>query len=396
MLKSLSLMFLFSVASIARAEYFIATYGTHKFDPKQPARIMVAGEGQELKLLFQEVAKAKAEKFVELNPEEQIIFITAEEPEMGNEGALKRWGFKIVEKNKATLDGKELIERLVDYKKIMSLDIFSHSSAQYGIHFKSRSHRLNINTKGLEVLKKNFTQDAYAFLHGCNSGFNLAPFLSKVWGIPVAGSLTSSNFQRLHSDGHFYLEDEGSAPNKDWSRNNALSFNKEVPCKDGYCLRLKPDNTAYVGFWGAYREGGLPFYKWFCVNNSEEQCFRVMARNLLSQTSIVNLKPDSNESIYKKAVVDYLCPISGQKDLRRECEEALEQALVTKDYTYNPFTRPQVECNFKKCDVEVTCDKILITNVPKPGTCHLTNNAKAATTLVREYESYLKAYQLLK
>lgn len=357
---------------------------------------MVAGSGDDLKLLFQEVAKAKAQKYSELNSAEQIVLITAKEEEMSNENALKRWGFIIHESNKATMDGKDFIAETSKFKKILSLDIFSHSSAQFGIHLVSRTNRLNINTRGLETLKKNFLPGAFVYLHGCNSGFNLAPHLSKVWGVPVAGSLTSTNFQRLHTDGNFYLEEEGYAPSKDWSEKNALSFDQTVDCKDGYCLRLKPDNTAYYGFWGSYREGGLPFYKWFCVNNTTEQCRQVMATTMLYQTSIVNLKKNSSSADYKKAVIDYLCPVSSKKDLRRECEEQLDLALSTKDYTYNPFSKPQVECNFKSCRATVECDKVLFTGLPKPGTCRLNNPDTKATTLVREYIDYMEAYSLLK
>ncbi len=356
---------------------------------------MVAGTGDELKLLFQEVAKGKAQKYLELNPEEQIVLIAAKEKDMDNERALKRWGFNINEIKNETMDGQDLLSELARFKKILSLDIFSHSSAQFGIHLVSRTNRLNVNTKGLETIKKNFLPAAFVYLHGCNTGFNLAPYLSKIWGVPVAGSLTSTNFQRLHTDGNFYLEEEGYAPSKDWSEQNAQSFNQPFNCKDGLCKRLKPDNTPYSGFWGYYGEGGLPFYKWFCVNNSDVDCQRVMAQNLLSQVSVVNLVKTSTIEVYKKAVVDFLCPVSSKKDLRRECEEQLEQALVTKDFTYNPFSRALIECNFKGCNATVECGKVFLTGLPKPGTCKVNNPVKKATTLVREYQTYLQAFNYL-
>ena len=396
MSKVLALMFCLFLSAGANAEYFITSYGDQKIDSKKPTRVIVAAAGDDLKLLFQEVAKAKAEKYKEINKDEQIVMIAVKEEEMGNEGALKKWGFTIHETSKKTMDGDDLLSELKKFPKILSLDIFSHSSAQFGIHINSRTHRFNQKTSGIESLKANFLKGAYVILHGCNSGFVLAPALSKMWGLPVAGSLTSTNFQRLHSDGHFYLEEEGYAPSKDWSETNALSFDQPQSCKAGYCLRLKPDNTAYFGFWGSYRDGGLPFFKWFCVNNSQEDCQRAMARNLLSQTSIVNLKSDSTIETYKKAVFDFLCPVSSKKDLRRECEENLELAVVTKDYTYNPFTRPQIECDFKKCQAEVVCDKVLFTGIPKPGTCSVQHDGKNSTTIVREYIAYMSAFSLLK
>ncbi len=394
MLKSLFAFILVATISTAHASYHVATYNTENLDMNKPTRLLVAGNGDDLGLLFEEVAKAKAMKYAEQFPTEQIVFIAIQEKELGSDANLNRYGFKILRTESGKFDGKEFLREAMNFKKIKSLDIFSHSSAQFGIHLDGREHRLNTSTRGLEKLKSSFTPDAYAFLHGCNSGFTLAPFMANAWGIPVAGSMTSTNFQKLHSDGNFYLSEEGFAPNSDWAQTNKLSFDTEIKCSKGACQRLKPDNTPYVGFWGAYREGGLPFYKFFCPKNSTEVCLSAMSRSLLSHSLIVNLKRESTFEEYKKAAVDFLCPINSEKDLRNECAAKLEEALVTKDYTYNPFSRPQIECDFNNCKVEIKCERILI--APKPGTCGLKNNFEGkATTLVREYISYLEAFKFL-
>lgn len=384
------------ILSNAQASYIVASFGSTQLDTSRPTRIMLVGEGDDLHLLFQEVATAKAIKYKEHYPEDQILLIAVNEKEAGSEWALKRWGFTLHNIDRSTLDGKEFLKVATPFRKIRSLDIFSHSSAQFGVHLEGRGNRLNLNTKNLETLTNNFMKDAYAYLHGCNTGFNLAPYLSSVWGIPVAGSMTSTNFQKLHSDGNFYLSEPGFAPNSAWAPENALSYDLNLECDKGTCQRLKPDNTPYVGWWGSYREGGLPFYKFFCARNNDEDCRRVMAKSMLSHTLIVNLKKNSSITEYKKGVMDFLCPVSSKSDLRGECQAKLEEALVTKDMTYNPFSRPLVECDFKGCKAEITCDKILFKGVAKPGTCELKNlsNGKA-TTLVREYKAYLEAYQYL-
>ncbi len=382
--------------SNAQASYIVASFGTKKLNTDIPTRILLVGQGDDLGLLFQEVATAKAIKYQEHFPEDQILLITVNEKALDSESTLKKWGFNLQNIDKKTLDGKEFLRIAKPFNKIKSLDVFSHSSAQYGIHLEGRANRINLNTKNLENLTPNFMKDAYAYLHGCNTGFTLAPYLSNLWGIPVAGSLTSTNFQKLHTDGNFYLSDPGFAPNSDWARENALSNDKTLKCSQGACLRLKPDNTPYVGWWGAYREGGLPFYKFFCSKNSNEVCERVMAKSMLSHSLIINLKTNSSIEEYKKGVIDFLCPISSKKDLRSECEAKLEEALVTNDMTYNPFSRPLVECDFKGCKTEITCDKIFLVKVNRPGTCELKNLAtEKATTLVREYKSYLEAYKYL-
>lgn len=380
----------------AHASYIVASFGSKELDPSLPTRVLIAGEGKELKLLFQEVATAKAIKYKEHYPEDQILLIAVNEKDVGSEWALNKWGFTIHNIDRSTLDGKEFLKLVLPFKKIRSLDIFSHSSAQFGVHLEGHGNRINLNTKNIEDLAPNFMKDAYAYLHGCNTGFNLAPYLSNVWGIPVAGSMTSTNFQKLHTDGNFYLSEEGYAPNSAWATENSLSFPETLDCKKGACQRLKPDNTPYVGWWGAYREGGLPFYKFFCARNNMEDCKRVMAKTMLTHSLIADLKKTSTLADYKKGVIDFLCPISSKKDLRGECEAKLDEALVTKDMTYNPFSRPQVECDFKGCKTEITCDKVLFKGVDKPGTCELKNLATSpATTLVREYKAYLEAYPYL-
>lgn len=384
------------LVSLSSNAFLITVFNGNQIDYKQKTRVLVSGAGDDLGSQFQFIAKAKAVKYRDQFPSDQIVLITKEETDLGDDTViLKNFGFNLITKSRATFDGSSFVDEISKFNAIASIDIFSHSTAQYGIHLDGKAHRLTLNTKGIEKLKGHFTKDAYVFLHGCNAGFNLAPYLSDKWEVPVAGAMTSTNFQRLHSDGNFYLADEGFAPNTEWATTNNLSFKNETTCKDGGCLRLKPDNHPYVGMWGEYNDGGLPFYKFFCVKNSPEDCKRTMAKSLLSFVSIVHLDSNSKFQDYKKAVIDFICPISAH-ELRRECEQNLDAALLTQDETYSPFSRPLVQCDYTKCDVEIKCQKILFVGVNKPGTCDLTNKFEGkATTLVREYKAYLEAYKYL-
>ena len=395
MYKLILLLLLCSITTHANA-YLITSFYSNEIDYSQPTRLLIAGDGHDLGLLFQEVAKSKALKYHELNPDYQIILITAEEKELDNKQALKRWGFNLQDEKRSSLDGESFLKEAIKFKKIASIDIFSHSSAQHGIHLDGRSNRLDLTTKGVAQLRSHFIKDAYAYLHGCNSGFYMAPFLSKEWEIPVAGSMTSTNFQKLHNSGDFYLTDPGLAPDSEWKTANDLTFLKTIDCRDGACMRLKPDNHPYVGFWGEYTDGGLPFYKFFCVKNSTQDCERVMAKSLLSFIGTTNLNSKSSFTDYKKVAIDFLCPINAKRELRKECEENLESALLTGDETYNPFSKALLECDFKKCKAEVDCTKVLFTKISKPGTCGLKITYPGqATTLVREYKSYLQGFKSL-
>ncbi|MDO9184037.1 MAG: hypothetical protein Q7U04_16610 [Bacteriovorax sp.] len=395
MLK-IATFFIMSLLAFESNAFLVVTYNSEKINYDLPTRVLVTGGGDDLGTQFQQVARGKALKYNQLYPNEQIVLITANEPGIDDVAALKNWGFNFQFENKTTFNGEAFLDVAVKFNKIASIDIFSHSSAQYGIHLDSKSHRLNTNTKNIEILKGHFTKDAYAFLHGCNAGYNLAPFISGAWGIPVSGAMTSSNFQKLHSDGNFYLTEEGFSPNSDWATTNDKSFNETMKCNSGICLRLKPDNNPYTGFWGEYGDGGLSFYKFFCVKNSPEDCSRAMAKSMLSFIGTSNLKASSSLVEYKKSVFDFLCPVSAKKDLRRECEENLDAALLTNDLTYNPFTGKQIECNFQSCTAEIKCKKIFLTGIYRPGTCHLINYFEGkSSTLVREYKAYLDGFKYL-
>lgn len=393
-----SLAFLLLVYSSFSSAYLVTVFNKENIDYTGRTRILVTGAGDDLGMQFQFVARNKAVKYSDLYPNDQIILLAKEESDLGdNSVVLKNVGFKTISNERKDFNGKSLVKELLKFNKIASLDIFSHSSAQYGIHLDGKAHRFTLDTKGVSDLKNNFTGDAYAQLHGCNTGFNLAPYLSREWEIPVFGSLTSTNFQRLHSDGNFYLTEEGKFPNTLWAAENSLSFNSTKACKFGGCLRLKPDNNHYVGYWGEYYNGGLPFYKVFCVKNSEESCLKSMGQALLSFSSIISIDKNVTFENYKKVVLDFLCPVSSKSNLRDECISKLEESLLTKDDTYNPFSRPQIECDFKECKAEIKCEKIFLTGVFKPGSCTLENKMeRGSSTIVREFKSYLNAYKYLK
>ena len=393
MIKSIftSAVLLFSINTHA---FLVTTYKSDTLDYNRPTRILVAGAGDDLGSQFQLVAHSKANKYNQQNPNEQIVLISANETSIDNIEELKGRDFSFQFENKSAFNGSSLLDEAVKFTQIASIDIFSHSSAQYGIHLDGKAHRLTLNTNNVDRLKGHFIKDAYAFIHGCNGGFNLAPFLSNAWEIPVAGAMTSTNFQRLNSDGNFYLTEDGFFPNSDWAKANNLSFSKPVSRNGGMCLRLKPDNNAYTGFWGEYGDGGLSFYKFFCMKTPESDCKRVMAKSLLNFVGNTNINLKSTLQEYKKSLFDFLCPISAKRDLRNECESNLEKSLTTGDQTYNPFTKTQIECDFTSCQVEIQCSQFL--GIKKPGSCKLINKFEGkSTTIVREFKAYLDGFKRL-
>ncbi len=377
--------------------FIIATYNGPSLDFTKKTRILVTGVGKEQGNQFQKVAHSKARKLNELYPDEQIVLIAKDEgPNNQNKDQLKSWNFIIQYENRNVFDGENLISEISKFKKISSIDIFAHGTALYGIYLENTKNRFSQDTKATINIKNNFDKDAYIFFHGCNVGFMFAPYLSELLTIPVAGALTSSNFQRLHSDGSFYMTEEGYYPDNDWAKENNSTFKKSLSCSNGNCLRLKPDNHPYYGYWGEYKEGGLPFYKFFCVNNSQRDCERVMAKSLYAFTGTTNLKSNSSIKEYKDLLGDFLCPISGTRDYRKVCRAKMDLSLFTSYKTFNPFRGNQLDCDFKSCHVKFKCKTMPNASVPNGKFCFLINNEEAtATTLMREYEAYISGFYQL-
>ena len=394
--KILFSLWLLFASSIAMADYHVATFNQTSIENQKPSRILVIGTGDDLGLQFHEVAKAKALRYAQEFSEDQIVVVAIKEKKLNSQWSLERYGFKIIRNEDAKFNADSLLLELNRFPRIKSIDFFSHSTDQFGLHLNLRAYPLNQKTEGLSSLRSRFTPNAFVFLHGCNNGHHLAPFLSRVWNVTVMGSLTATNFQKLHQDENFYLEDAGKQPSLVWQKTNNLSFDKPVNCSQGGCVRMKPENAPYVGYWGEYREGGLPFYKTFCATNSQESCKKAMAESMLTHLSTINLKRTSSFEDYKKAVAEYLCPTNASGTLHKKCLEELENSEYSNNMTYNPFSVKMLQCNEAGCSLEISCKKTLIKSIPKPGSCILKNTAdQEANTLVREYRLYLNAFNSL-
>lgn len=377
-------MLLFSFSSFA--DYHIAVYGKSTIDYSQASRVFVIGNGSELGLRFHDVAKAKAMRLKENFPQDQIIVIAYKNRKFDSAASLNSLGFKVIKTDKSGFTDKHLIEELVKVYKIKSLDFFTHSSSKIGLYLESYYDPISSESKNLNKLVMKFTSDAYVFFHGCNTGFNQAPDFARIWAVPVFGSLTSTDFQVLNEDGEFYRELDGFQPNKRWAKTNELSYSEPSNCKNGSCSRMKPDNNPYRGAWGSYDGGGLPFYKIFCGNLSQQKCEKALAHSVLSEVTTVNLKKDSNLEDYKKAVADMLCPSTSIAGTNVECAKKLEESLVNGEYTYSPFRGNMLQCNNKTCDFTLKC---------KRRECTVLTSVTKADTIVREYENYLNAFKFL-
>jgi hypothetical protein len=390
------------ITSQAMATHIVASFGKPVTDFNARTHILVVGNGSDLGTLFQAASAAKARKYADMYPDEQVLLISVKEKDKDgntNQSRLTSWGYSnIEERGFGSFDSKELLSEMKKFSKIASVDVFSHSVAYYGVILDGTFNRMD-PSDGYADLAGHFTSDAYAFLHGCNSGQLLAIVFSKQWGIPVAGSLTSTGFQKLFTNNQFYSDTEGLYP-KTGSFNdvNRVSYSRNATCAEAACRRLMPDNVAYDGYWGRFDDGGLGFYKFYCETVSDETCFKTMAKAALSYVSVKNINASSSVEDFKTVLYDWLCPQDPTGVKRTNCSAALEKAIATGNDAYDPFEAKSLQCDFKGCKARFTCMKAPIIGLLREGSCKVINDRPSSktTTLVQEYKAYLKGFDLLR
>ncbi len=402
----------------ANATYITAKIGkiTGNLNPNAKTHIVVAGSGGDLGIMLQQAGIAKAKKYRDLYPEDQIYFITFKE-EFKNEGEdkdnfqfLNRVGFTDIKEVggwfSGDLDGEDLMDELKAFNQIASLDIFSHGAAFYGIQLGGWTNRWDPSETYYKELNGHFAPDAFVVLHGCNTGY-LATTLAYHFKVPVAGSLSATNFERPFENGLYYRDDEGRYPTTGkFKTKNDQAFKDPVACHRGGCYRLKPEDFAYTGHWGQF-SGALPFYKFFCdPAMGDIICKRGMAKYAMSLISVLPIDENSSLEDYKKVIQDSICSNRPGKELQKEnCVNALESSLEGKNLTFNPnYTRDngsqavQFECTFTQCKLEYKCEKVdlLGSTILRRSSC----SAKAlpgteATTATREYKAFIDGYKYL-
>ncbi|MES3038530.1 MAG: hypothetical protein V4736_11550, partial [Bdellovibrionota bacterium] len=336
-----------AIAFVSSAEaYFVAQIGSSVKKKNRTTHIVVAGRGDSLGYMFQKTATTKLKKYRDLYPDHQFILLTVEEKNAEkDEQKLYDWGYSEVTRINGRLTANEFFRQAGYFKEIASIDFFTHNGAHVGINLDGSDTRLKSDNPKWLNLRNDFAPGGYVFLHGCNSGFYMAPQLSEVLSIPVAGSFTSTGFQYLHENHFFYRYDSDSPPLGNWAVTNPVSFALPLECvKDLGCLRMQADDFPYEGIWGAFTGGGLSFFKFFCRNTRQDDCLSGMANNIKNFISTKALAANGipNFEDYKEVVIDYLCPLKLSTNIHEECRQALTTGT---DHFYNSFQGSPLQCN---------------------------------------------------
>lgn len=408
----------------------VGTQGLEAIKKDSRKRIFIVGSTHGLGALLVNVSLDRARRYQELNrysleksivekenilPEQFVFIMTGEVADEKYHNlqinSLKNSGKILIGEalelnSKDYLTSEGLMKILGELENVASIDFFTHHAASLGPRLEEDwlpQHWFNLirckNKEecvvgdGVAELGKIFTSDAFVNFHGCNGGIPLAPELSKLWNIPVSGALSATNFATLYSDGKFYSPYEHQYPdNEKVVRSNQWSFEESLPCLNGSCRRMKPENTVYNGRWGSFGHG-IPFMKFFCNwNNPDlERCEKAMVTSLMAFPSIAPITPSSNLDQFKANLFDFLCPIDAlgyhKGSMRSKCIDSLE-----KQEALSLFKGKEPYCDLNGCDVEIYCDRDYYCRSRYSST----SRSPASDNTLREYMHYLSGFERLK
>ncbi|MGZ3769159.1 MAG: hypothetical protein ACXVCP_06640 [Bdellovibrio sp.] len=390
--KFLTSKFIFSVAIISclmavpstEAYFLAAPKKQEAIDFQKPTRILISGRGTDLRLQPQMSALGRAQLYLRNFPNDQVVLISVFEDNT-NEKLLTKVGWKIITQNTTQLETHSAMSELLKFQKIRSLDFFGHNSPTLGTQTDGLGFRFDFLKPEVQSLAPQFDRGAYAMIHGCNSGWLIAPSLAKIWNIPVSGSLTGTRFEHLHSDGHFYVYANGKAPSSSWAKQN--SDLDGMTCSAG-CIRMRPTYSYYISKWGNFNGPTLSHYKFFCALN-EKECEKRMALSLYGFVTDHSLKPSSDINEFRNVVKEYLCPVYADRKVTVACHKALDLIEQKKgDPTIHfVFNNKQLSCDFEGCKAQMTCEE---------HTCKINfEKTQQATTLADEYMHFINGFHWL-
>ena len=395
-------MTLMSITAQAyQGETRIGLYKDSVLDTEKITHIIIVGSGvKEDSNQFFQSGIARAEKYKQLNPDQQVVIMSS--PELrgtDDEKVFSDFNVPVIKFIKDSFTPEVLFSELRPFTKIASLDFYGHSSP-WALKLGKSDAALTPSAyaKKLKALKANFLPDAYVTLNGCNSGFSIAPDMSKYLELPVSGSLTGTLFERIESDGRWYKELDWTKEN--YVTTNEFSYEDTLSCSLGLCWRMKPSQYNYSSYWGHFKEGGLNFYKFFCnFDDTTSKCEKAMARSLFTFPSVKNINEKSSVEDFTAVAFDYICSTYKNKNKFDECVNGITEAIARGDLVYKtqPGQQPELNCTFKGCNASVVCKDKIFGSGPRGGTCTLNvKNSTPPTNAAQEMVSFLKGIKLLK
>lgn len=308
--------------------------------------VFIAGYGEEMGLQFLYGAITRAQVHDDLYPDTraQVILWAEEWNKRKDKEVLTSRGMTILEINSRKLRSSVIEDYIMQLPSVSSLHIVSHNAAFQGSAIQKTTDRLGHDNFPWEKIRSKFTKDSYVFLHGCNTGFLVAPGISKRLRKPVFGSMTSTDFQEIFANGQWYHNnaqfDQFPTGMAKLQRSGEL-YNQSFSCWKGYCHRMMPNVHPYRGHWGMY-EVGLPYYQAFC-NYGEGVAIDCKAGIAQGIYSTATIGPKS----WEDKVIDFMCPRMGDSSVFENCIAALKGESSKKVFWGQTISCTRQKCSFK-------------------------------------------------
>jgi hypothetical protein len=326
----------------------VAAYSKTQWDNSKQTHVIIASKG----LPFMSVGYTQANVIKEMYPDNQILFITNLPPATSNyrntkQRDLQREDFVVVEERDTPLTNKAFMRIITERtSNIRSIDIIGHNGVDLGPWLENGETRLDYKNEAfMSQLKPLFNEKALARLQGCNTGWNVAPKLSKAWGIPVLGSFTSTSFYFLAKTGAYELVHGETAPERIASvdRVSFVSDNGQpiaTPCAEGMCQTLIPEAAPY--HFHVHRSPNaawLPYRKAICDSSiSDARCETAWAEGILTSITPLPRKTAlANRDAFKQMLEHSVCASHSSKAAQDVCVRSLRRAQSEGNSNYLPY-----------------------------------------------------------
>jgi hypothetical protein len=383
-------VFLFVLSICNSHAMFVATR-SGEISSTRPLRLIVVGTPGDLGRLMANSALVRARNYEDFDSTSQVVFLGID----SDMNHIASRGFRVVSSNRRLLRSSDISEVIKNSRAIKSFDIYSHSNVTSGAHLDSGRTQRTFLSKGDDVwseLSRKRMPETFVFLHGCNSGVEFAPWIARNVGVAAYGSLTGTNFQYIYQDS-FWAFGYLMTNTRRTSRSD-FGSHRVNNCQAGECVRMKPDNAVYRGYWGEWIEGGYPTYKLFCSQNNLRNCQAAAVHNIKTFPSVMPAKNVTSETDFKKMAMDFMCPDAQNSDRHSRCVRELERSLVGGKSTYSPFRGVILNCDLTDCKVRFECRRTIFGRVTNE--CGLVNLSTGSNTaFVDDFLFLMGAYQSL-
>lgn len=317
--------------------------------------VFVAGFGNEQGSQFLKSAILSAKVSRDRFPQRQRVIISAVSESLGAErNMLSAAGFSFKKANQDKLTKERVVSVLQSLKApVSSLQFYGHANTSNGFRLQSKKDRLDQRDKEFAQMGTFLAPNAFVAFYSCNSGWHLAPAAARLMRRPAFGSLTSSDFQEMMSDGKWYHHNPWNYPSH-LSRIGSTSHitHKSLDCGPYQCMRLTPVNSSYDSDFGKF-DKGLGFYKVFSPDDNLVP--QALIHFTLLTPTVTPLSMQSSRQDFEKAVSDWMCPADKNGKLREACVRAIETKSFLKNPRLSFYSGTPVSCTNQSCYTTVKC-----------------------------------------